>query len=173
MRINPHAKNDTGQLRRLNKFDPEEIMPYWRLFYHIVWTTRDRHPWITANIEDFAYRVLTSKCEEKVGQVFAINGLPDHIHVVTSIPPSISVASFVKHIKGASSYAICAEFDMPFAWRRGYGAFSISERNLQKAIEYVVRQKEHHNNGTVIAALERTTEDDKGVRPDYSGEPTA
>ncbi len=143
-------------------------MPYWRLFYHIVWTTRERHPWITANIEGFVYRVLTGKCEEKGGQVFAINGMPDHVHVVLSIPPSISIASFVKHIKGASSYAICAEFDMSFAWQRGYGVFSVSERTLKRAIEYVEQQKEHHRNGTTIASLERIAEDDKGISRDYS-----
>ena len=102
--------------------------------------------------------------------MFAINGMPDHVHAVTSIPPSISVANFVKHIKGASSYAICAEYDMPFAWRRGYGVFSVSERNLRRAIEYVERQKEHHNNGTIIAALERIAEEDEGIRPHLSGE---
>ena len=143
-------------------------MPYWRLFYLIVWTTKDRYPWITADIEGFAYRVITSRCAEKGGQVFAINGMSDHVHVVVSIPPSVSVASFVKHIKQASSYAICAEFNMPFAWQPGYGVFSVSERTLKGAIEYVVRQKEHHRNGTMIVNLERIAEDDKGVCPDYS-----
>ena len=141
-----------------NQFGPEGIMPYWRLFYHIVWTTEDRYSWITANIEDFAYRVLTSNCEEKGGQVFAINGMPDHIHVVVSIPPSISVASFVRDIKEASSSAICTEFDMPFAWQQGYGVFSVSERTLKGAIEYVLRQKEYHRKGIINARLERIAE---------------
>ena len=139
-------------------------MPYWRLFYHIVWATKDRQSLITTDIEDFVYRVLAAKCTEKGGQVFIINGMPDHIHLVVAVPPSIALSDFVKHIKGASSHVIRKKFDIAFSWQRGYGIFSASPKTLDTAIEYVKNQKDHHRDDMVLASLERTSENDRGVK---------
>jgi putative transposase len=76
----------------------------------------------------------------------AINGMADHIHVVISIPPALSVAKVIGQLKGASSHYINTVYveDKGFAWQAGYGIFSVSERGLNRVIEYVRNQKKHH-----------------------------
>lgn len=131
-------------------------MPYWQLYYHIVWATKERLPQITPEIEAVLYPLLASKCGDKRATALAANGMPDHVHLVAAVPPSIALCNFIKHVKGATSYVISAEFDAIFSWQRGYGVFSISHSNVSKAVAYVQRQKQHHQDGTVIPALERT-----------------
>jgi putative transposase len=125
-------------------------MPFTRLFYHLVWSTKNRLPLIKPEIEARLSAYLCQKADELECRVFAINGWNDHIHLIMEIPPKLSVTEVVKRLKGASSH----EFP-EFYWQRGYGALSVSERNLGAALEYVNRQKEHHTKQTAIPKLER------------------
>jgi hypothetical protein len=97
-------------------------------------------------------------------RVYALNGWIDHIHLVASIPPRISIADVVKGLKGASSHYINHEIRLPdhFAWQRGYGVFTLGETQRAAAEAYVERQKEHHTRQTVNSWLERTDELDEG-----------
>jgi len=113
-------------------------------------------------MEGGLFRIIGAKCGGQGGQVYAINGMPDHIHVITAAPPSMALSDFVKGLKGSSSRYIHTEFRIPFAWQTGYGIFSISQNNLGHAIRYVRGQKEHHRSGNLIAALERCTSENDG-----------
>jgi putative transposase len=125
-------------------------MPYARLFYHLVWSTKNRLSLIGPDIEERLYSYLCQKASDMGAKVHAVNGLEDHIHLIIEIPPKISVAEAIKRMKGASSH----EFS-ELHWQRGYGALSISERNLDLAIDYVQNQKEHHKQQTALDKLER------------------
>ena len=140
-------------------------MPYWRLYYHIVWATQGRAPLIKLEMEDAVYRIIGHKCGDEGGLAYAVNGIEDHVHVVAAVPTTIALADFVKGLKGSSSRFIHTEYEVPFAWQVGYGIFTISERNLPTAIRYVQRQKEHHQAGTLISRLERFTSENDGPRP--------
>jgi REP element-mobilizing transposase RayT len=85
----------------------------------------------------------------------------DHAHIVVSIPPKIAVADCVRHLKGASAYAInrMDESDGQLKWQAGYGALTVGERSLETVMEYAARQKEHHKNGTTINVYERIDEE--------------
>ena len=84
----------------------------------------------------------------------------DHVHAVLSIPPKIAVADCVRHLKGASAYAInhMEESNGQFKWQAGYGALTVGERSLEIVKDYAARQKEHHRNGTIIDIYERMDE---------------
>lgn len=137
-------------------------MPYWRLYYHIVWGVKGRAPLILAEIEGAVYRFIGLKCNEQGGLAYAVNGMPDHVHVVAAVPPTIALAEFIKKLKGSSSRFVHTEYQMPFAWQDSYGAFTVSERNLPKVIDYVRHQKEHHHAGTLIPRLEQVTPENNG-----------
>lgn len=139
-------------------------MPYWRLYYHIVWATDAREPLVEPRMEPGIFKIIGAKCKDQGGQIYAINGMPDHIHVIASAPPSLALSDFVKGLKGSSSRYVHTEFQQSFAWQTGYGIFSISQRSMVQAIQYVRRQKEHHRSGTLIPVLERFTSDDDGPR---------
>ena len=125
-------------------------MPFTRLFYHLIWTTRNRLPLITPQIEARLFRNLAQTAGELGCRVLAVNGLEDHVHLVIEISPRLAVATVVTRLKGAGS----RDFSDLY-WQRGYGALTIEERDLHAALDYVERQKEHHSLQTAIARLER------------------
>ena len=75
-----------------------------------------------------------------------VGGTPDHIHILSSLPATMSLADFVRIIKTNSSKWIKSldVFYGFFAWQDGYGAFSVSPSILEKTIDYIRNQQEHH-----------------------------
>ena len=133
-------------------------MPYWRLYYHVVWATKGREPWLSGELERMVYGAILGKARDEHLKVHAIGNVDDHIHVVVSIPPSQSVARAVALIKGVSSHYVNTSGKVPwqFAWQEGYGVVSVGERSLRAAIEYVRGQRQHHAEHTVHALYETT-----------------
>jgi putative transposase len=133
-------------------------MPYWRLFYHIVWGTKGRleliNPAWEAELHGYMWRKATAlECIPH-----AIGGMPDHIHVAISIPPKMAVATIIGQLKGASSHHINENYaDGSFAWQAEYGVVSFSEKALPVIVEYVKNQKKHHSQDTIKTALENLT----------------
>jgi len=153
-------------------------MAFWRLYYHLIWATKERHPLITATIEPELYGYIRGKAHHLGCIVQAINGVEDHIHLVVSIPPKLSIADFVGRIKGSSSHHLNhlpGNQQPQFAWQHGYGVLSLGSKQLEEAIAYVQRQKEHHARQTTIAALERDEAEDEGPAgaPDMPGDKLA
>ena len=136
-------------------------MTYWRLHYHLIWATHDREPSITPEREKMFYGVLYQKAKELDLKIHAAGNIEDHVHIVLSIPPKISVADSVRHIKGTSAFAInhMDGSDGKFKWQGGYGALSVGERSLETVIEYAARQKEHHRENKLVAVYERIEEE--------------
>lgn len=146
-------------------------MPHWKLHYHVIWATRERLPLLTPDIEQAVHKYLAQKCLHRGGFYHAINGMPDHVHLVVSIPPRQAIADFIGALKGSSSHFITREFNVPFSWEEGYGVFTINTRLLPKAIEYVQNQKMHHRDKTIIRVLEHTSADDEGPSPPSNSSP--
>ena len=144
-------------------------MAFWRLSYHLVWATKNREHLIQPQIEDRLYGYIVNKVAELGVYVYAIKSWYDHIHLVVSIPPKHAVAYVVKRLKGASSHDLnhAVRLDYHFAWQRGYGALSLGERQRPAAEAYVANQKQHHDQQTTNAWLERYAEFDEG--PDDVG----
>jgi REP element-mobilizing transposase RayT len=78
-------------------------MPYYQLFYHLVWSTKNREPLLTPQVEPIIHNYLRTKAIGLGATVFALNGIENHIHIVASIPPRIAVAKFVGQIKAVAS----------------------------------------------------------------------
>ena len=144
-------------------------MPYWRLFYHIVFSTKNREPLITPDIEQEVHGYLAGKATTLGAIVYAVNGTKDHVHVVASVSPKLALSSFIGQIKGATSHHINhmpGRTETLLDWQRGYGVVSFGEKHLDWVIDYVRRQKEHHRGGTTVAMLERVEETNDGpARP--------
>jgi putative transposase len=132
-------------------------MTYWRLHYHLIWATADRQPILTVEREKVFYGVLYGKAQELELKIHAAGNVEDHAHVVVSIPPKISVADCLRHLKGASAFAInhMDGSDGNFKWQAGYGALTIGERSLETAMEYTAKQRDHHRENKMIAVYER------------------
>ncbi|MEH1850458.1 MAG: IS200/IS605 family transposase [Nostoc sp.] len=133
-------------------------MSLWRLYYHIVWATKECQRLITSDKETELYNYIIDKSNSLNCRLHAIGGIEDHIHLVVSIPPRIAIAEFVKKIKGSSSHHfnqnLCPTSEK-FAWQEGYGIFSLGSKQLDQAVIYVQNQKIHHLQGTVNSHLEK------------------
>lgn len=136
-------------------------MTYWRLHYHLIWATFEREPSLTPEREKVFYGVLYAKAKELDLKIHAAGNVEDHAHIVLSIPPKIAVADCVRHIKGASAYAInhIEGSDGQFKWQEGYGALIVGERSLPRVMAYVAHQKEHHKEQSLVAVYERIDEE--------------
>ena len=134
-------------------------MPYCQLYYHLVWRTKDSTPWIVSDIEEQIHRLLWKKALGLDAQVYAVNGMEDHVHMVASLPPALAVADFIGQVKGYSSHRINKDGLMAtrFGWQAEYGAFSCDRKRLPHLIAYVENQKRHHADRTTLRILERTS----------------
>ena len=136
-------------------------MTYWRLHYHLIWSTMDHQPILTPEVEKMFYGVIYGKAEELDLKIHAAGNVEDHAHIVVSIPPKIAVAECVRHLKGASAYAINhMEREGQFKWQAGYGSLTVGERSLETVMEYAAKQKEHHKAGRIIGIHERMDEEE-------------
>ncbi len=130
-------------------------MPYWRLFYHVVWGTKNRLPLIESAWEEDLHGYLWGKATALECLPHAINGMSEHIHVAISIPPKLSVATIIGQLKGSSSHHVNERYmDGAFAWQAEYGVLSFSERSLHRVVDYVKNQKKHHAENTLNVAME-------------------
>ena len=130
-------------------------MPYWRLFYHVVWGTKNRLPLIESAWEADLLGYIWGKATALECIPHAINGMSEHVHVAISIPPKLSVATTIGQLKGASSHHINDNFaDGAFAWQAEYGVLSFSEKSLSTIVDYVKNQKKHHAENMLNMAME-------------------
>ncbi|MFH7028125.1 MAG: IS200/IS605 family transposase [Heteroscytonema crispum UTEX LB 1556] len=139
-------------------------MALWRLYYHLVWATKERQSLIKLELETPLYGYIIGKADSKSCIVHAIGGMEDHIHIVVSIPPNISIADFVKNIKGSSAHqmnhTLSTANSNKFVWQEGYGVFSLGRKQLDQAVAYVQNHKTHHLQQTAIAYLEKVKNQD-------------
>ncbi len=131
------------------------------LTIHIVWTTWKRQPYLVGERERVAFRCIASEAEKLRVPILALNGMPDHVHLIVMLPSSVSMAKLMHQLKGASSHLLNTEFpeEEHFRWANGYAAFSLSHNHRDNAILYVKKQKQHHADDQLRAALERTPEE--------------
>ncbi|MEO6314531.1 MAG: IS200/IS605 family transposase [Chitinophagaceae bacterium] len=119
---------------------------YHSIFYHIVFATKYRQPSINRNHDVELYKYIQGVIKNKRSTVYCINGIEDHIHIMSAIHPAISLSNFVKDIKVASCTWLKTNANFPLfnGWQDGYGAFTYSIREKHMIVNYIKNQKEHH-----------------------------
>lgn len=121
-----------------------------KVILHIIFSTKDREPWLDSHVRPRIHAYLAAICRELGAEFVHIGGVADHVHIVTSLPRTVSQSELVEKIKKASSKwvkTLDARF-RGFFWQRGYGAFSVSPSQLEAVLQYVNDQREHHRKRT-------------------------
>jgi len=133
-------------------FDYHPSMPQSlsKVVIHIIFSTRDRHPWLDANVRPRMHAYLATICRDAGAKAFRVGGVADHVHLVTTLPRTLSQADMLEGLKKNSSKWIkgLAIDYRHFYWQRGYGAFSVSPSQLDALLGYVETQEEHHRSRT-------------------------
>src|SRR5262245_23176770 len=103
-----------------------------RIRIHVIWSTKNRYPFIAPTIEGEVYDYMRSQFNKSGCRVRIINGMPDHVHCLFSLGRQLTVEGIIKQVKGATSRWINKEklTDLRFAWQTGYAAYSVSESVL-------------------------------------------
>ena len=120
------------------------------ILIHLVFSTKNREPFITPGIESELHPYLASIFRALKSPSLAIDGTADHIHMLFSLGRVITVADLVEEVKTESSKWIKTkgrEF-RNFHWQAGYGAFSIGQSNVEALKRYIRGQKKHHHRVT-------------------------
>ena len=119
---------------------------YSSLYYHIVFSTKNREPWIRPDIEERVWSFVGGIADRHEMTPIKVGGLDDHLHVVVAIPPTLTVSKAVQMLKGGSSRWIRTTFPEleTFGWQDGYGAFTVSKTQVPATMTYVERQRKRH-----------------------------
>ncbi len=113
---------------------------------HCVFRTKERQRIITAELQHRLWPYLGGIARENKMKALAIGGTEDHVHLLLSLPSTLSVAKAMQLIKGGASKWVHDTFPEhdAFAWQEGYGAFSLGIADLSRTIAYIENQAEHH-----------------------------
>jgi REP element-mobilizing transposase RayT len=116
------------------------------LHYHVIFSTKNREPWISRDIEERLWKFLGGIARGNGMKALQIGGMPDHVHLALALPPTQTVSKALQLLKGGSSKWIKDAFPnlRGFAWQDGYAAFGVSKSNLPEVIAYIQNQREHH-----------------------------
>jgi putative transposase len=117
-----------------------------QIYIQVVFAVKGRESLIHASWEEQLYKYITGIVQNKEQKMLAINGMPDHIHLLIGMRPSCCLSDLVREIKKSSNDFI-KEMNFTtykFNWQEGFGAFSYSHSQLNEVITYIKRQKEHH-----------------------------
>ena len=121
-------------------------MPYWRLYYHLIWATHRRAPLITPVLEPALAHELRAAAHRADLLLHAVGIMPDHVHLAVSIPPAMPVATAVSRLKGATARHLNAHHSTAthFRWQNEYGVVSFGEGNLPAVARYLTNQRARH-----------------------------
>jgi putative transposase len=119
---------------------------YTNLLYHIVFSTKDRRPLITPEHEVRLYDYIGGTIRGLGGISLELNGTEDHVHVLAKLRPDRALSDVLRDLKAGATGWMHDVFPLlkDFSWQRGYGAFTVSQSNIDEVRNYVARQKEHH-----------------------------
>jgi REP element-mobilizing transposase RayT len=112
----------------------------------MIFSTKNREPLIESALAPRLREYIAGICRGKGNVLVAAGGMPDHVHLLVSLGKQSSVADVVRDIKSNSSawiHQTCPNL-RAFAWQTGYGAFSVSQSNLDQVKAYITGQHEHH-----------------------------
>lgn len=123
---------------------------FTQIYIHVVFSVKGRQNLINTFWKDELYKYICGIVNCKEQKVYAIGGMADHIHLLLSIKPNISISDFVRDIKANSSKWINEKQFVKgkFQWQEGFGAFSYAQSQLDNVISYINNQEHHHQTKT-------------------------
>ena len=130
-------------------------------YLHAVWATKQRQSLITDDLRAPIYACIEAEAKRLRCPILALNGMPDHVHLIVRLPSIVCVSQLLKQVKGLSS--ACAndltDNQQFFRWQEGYAAYSLCHPVLDKVIAYVQNQERHHTLGPLWPSLEEVDEE--------------
>ena len=123
---------------------------YSQLLVQIIFAVKGRQNLISNRWKDELFKYITGIVINKGQKLLCINGVEDHIHILIGLRPDISISSLVRDIKNNSTNFINRKkfVAAKFSWQTGFGAFSCSNIQMDKVVQYIMNQEKHHQKKT-------------------------
>ena len=126
---------------------PQSLAQLW---IHIIFSTKNRYPFFqNPTIQKNVHHYITAICSKQNCRPIIVGGVSDHVHLLINLHKNISLSDFIEEIKISTSKWIKTLSNIDsnldkFYWQRGYGAFSVSQSNLEAVKIYIENQQKHH-----------------------------
>ncbi len=117
---------------------------------HIIFSTAGRLPLISQELKPRLFAYLGGIVRSMNGTALIVNGIEDHVHLLSEIPTTLAIADFMRDLKANSTNWVKETFPErgDFKWQTGYAAFSVSKSGLDSVRTYIEQQEEHHRKRT-------------------------
>lgn len=119
---------------------------YRQILYHIIFRTKDSQKILNLENSEELYKYIWGIIKSKNCVLYRINGVEDHIHILSDLHPSIALADYLRDMKTASSIWLKESDKFPHfeGWADGYAAFTYAYRDKEIVLNYIKNQREHH-----------------------------
>jgi REP element-mobilizing transposase RayT len=119
---------------------------YTSSLFHCVFSTKERRKIIVPTLQERLWPYIGGIARDNRMKALAVGGVEDHVHIVLSMPATLSISKALQLLKGGSSKWVHETFPEhgDFAWQEGYGAFSIGISQIDATVAYIHNQREHH-----------------------------
>ena len=119
---------------------------YTCLLYHLVFSAKDREPWLQGELRPRLWEYLSGAIRGEGGFCLLANGIADHVHLLARLRQDKAVSDVLRAIKANSSGWIRDGFSKvrSFHWQDGYGAFTVSQSQMETVRRYIAGQEAHH-----------------------------
>jgi len=123
---------------------------YTQILYQIVFSTKNRERTLSKSNRHELFKYISGLLSNKKCHLYCINGVEDHLHIITHIHPTIALSKLIKDVKLATSHYIKERSLFPNfnGWQNGYAAFTYSIDAKMNLVDYVNNQEEHHQKST-------------------------
>jgi REP element-mobilizing transposase RayT len=121
-----------------------------RIHVHLVFSTKHREAWIHDSARQALHRYMSGVLDKVDSPAVILNSVEDHVHVLFNLGRNVALSKVVEYLKTSSSRWLKTQEGIParFSWQNGYGAFSVSETNMDAVRKYILKQQEHHKKKT-------------------------
>ena len=132
-----------------------------QILYHIVFRTKNNAKTILLSESEELYRYIWGIIKNKKGNLLRINGMEDHIHILSDLPPTIALADYVREIKGSSSHWFKGNPKFPTfdGWADGYAALTYTWRDKDMIVDYIKNQRTHHKQTDFVTEYRKLLEE--------------
>lgn len=117
---------------------------YTSLFYHLIWTTKNRDSNILPTFKENLYNYIGKIAIAKKWHLLSVGGTCDHIHILIQKTTQYTISQVVSCLKSNSSKFIRENFSPNFSWQNGYGVFTVDSVSLPRIKNYILKQEQHH-----------------------------
>jgi len=133
------------------------MQTYTHIVYQIIFQTRNRENTLNQKNRERLYEYMSRTLMNKKCYVYKAGGFHNHIHILISLHPTISLSNLVKDLKLSSASFIQKRKLFPHfkGWNEGYGAFTYTPEAIPNLIEYIKNQDEHHKKETIFEETKR------------------